>query len=305
MKVAVYHPEEDMVGEFRHFIESSHNDLEVHGATTPEGLRALIGDIEVLVAFRPPMDMLAQAQNLKWLHYTSAGVDGLMPARDILRDVAVTNSTGIHSIMADYCICTMLMLHWSFPRLHEDQKARLWRPFRTAPMEEFTVGVIGLGSVGQAIVKRAQGFSINVLGMRRTPRSTPGVAKVFGSEQMDEMLPQCDFLMLATPGTPDTAKLIGQRELALMKPSAYLINVGRGNVVDEPSLIAAVQSGQNRRRGAGCFRARAAAKGQSSVGHGERHRHTAYLGHDNALCGARDFDLRGQPEEIPPWRAAS
>ncbi|MDA7965581.1 D-2-hydroxyacid dehydrogenase [Ruegeria sp.] len=244
MKVAIYHPDTSMAGDLHDHLIGQHPELQVAAASAPDTLDDILTEAEVLLAFRPPADSLAKAANLRWLHHTSAGVDALMPARDHLNGVTVTNSSGIHSLIADYCICTILMLHWNFPKVLENQRNRNWSMFRTPPLEEFTLGIVGLGSIGKEVVRRAQGCSMNIVGMRRSGDPVPGVSQVYRPDQMAEMLPQCDFVVLATPGTAETRKLIGAPELELMKDTAFLINVGRGDVVDEAAVTHALQSGQ-------------------------------------------------------------
>jgi phosphoglycerate dehydrogenase-like enzyme len=217
-------------------------DLPVAVARTEDALRAEIADAEVLLAWRFPLGVLAHAPNLRWIQLTSAGADHLLPARERLRDVIVTNARGIHAdLMADYAMGVMVMLQWNFPGLLREQQARRWRHRFTEPLAGKTLGVVGLGTIGREIVRRARSFDMDVLGVKREPSAVEGVRRMFAPADILDMLPLCDFVVLVVPQTAETRGMLGERAFSVMRPTAYLINIARGSVVDEPALIRALE----------------------------------------------------------------
>lgn len=204
-----------------------------------------IDEADALLAFRFPIEAFDRARKLRWFQCTGAGVDSLLPIRDRLGDITVTNARGIHGeLIADYVMAGVTMLHWDFRGLLREQAEKKWNPRQVSPLAESTLGVVGLGSIGTTVARRAKSAAMTVVGTRRdVSRPVDGVDEVFGSDQLARMLPRCDFVVLAVPATPETAGLIGAAELACMKPTAFLVNIARGGVVAEAELVAALQAG--------------------------------------------------------------
>lgn len=239
MKVLVYN---HIAEHYLRMLNEQFPEIEVAAGKERPVFYKHIGDADVLLAWKFPLDGLSQARKLRWIQLTSAGVDHLCPAADSLRDVVITNARGIHAdVMADFAIGAITMLHWNFLRLLREQQARQWNHRFTEPLASKTVGVVGLGAIGQAIARRAAGAGMTVLGARRTPEPVEGVSRVFGPDHLRDMLALCDFVVLVVPQTPETDRMIGEAELRAMRRTAHLINIARGSVVDEPALIRALQ----------------------------------------------------------------
>lgn len=237
--VLVYHRR---AAEYRRLLEARLPEAEVLAVTPDEPLEAHVGAAEVLLAWRFPLEALEAAGRLRWIQLTAAGVEHLVAARDRLRHLVVTNARGIHGdLMADYAAGVLVLLHWGFPRLFRHQQARRWVPQATAPLAGMTLGLVGLGAIGQAIARRAAAFGLEVLGVRRGSGPVPGVSQVFGPGDLRAVLPRCDFVVLAVPETAETRGMMGEAELRRMKPGAYLVNLARGAVVDEAALLRALR----------------------------------------------------------------
>lgn len=242
MKVVVYNR---MAEQYRSALAERAPDLTVVAGYDEAFLREHIGDADVLLTFRFPTGYLAQAKRLRWIQLTSAGVEQVLSAPEFRRDVVVTNTRGIHGdVMAEYTAAVMLALRWRLPALVRDQQARRWRPAMVEPLAGATLGVVGLGAIGGAIARRGASLGMRVLGVRRTPAPVDGVERVYGPDGLLEMLPECDFVVLVVPTTGETTRMIGAAELAAMKPTACLVNVARGSVVDEAALVAALREGR-------------------------------------------------------------
>ncbi|MBI3743924.1 MAG: D-2-hydroxyacid dehydrogenase [Chloroflexi bacterium] len=213
---------------------------------TSRSLDELLTDAEVVLsARRLPKDIVRRAPRLRWVQFPLAGVE-------ILRDsdlwshpeVRLTSGAGTNATpVAEYVIAGILAIAKDVPRMVRSQSARRWERHNLGLVSGRTVGIVGLGSVGGEVARLAQGIGMRVLATRR--RVVAGApAWVLPQERLDELLRQSDYVVLAVPTTPETTRMIGRRELSLMKPGTVLINVARGEVVDETALIEALQSGR-------------------------------------------------------------
>ena len=200
-------------------------------------LRAL-PSAEVVVTHQFRIDALPSARRLRWIQVTSAGTEFLTPVMDRIGHLLVTNARGIHAApIADYVMAAIPMLLSDFPALFRAQMERTWQRRPMVAVEGKTLGVVGLGAIGQEIARRAESSGMNVIGVRRSGGPLPHVAQVYRPDALHEFLPRCDVVVLAVPDTAETQAMIGAAELAAMKPAAFIINVGRGSAIDEPALV--------------------------------------------------------------------
>lgn len=209
-------------------------------------LEQYISEADALLAFRFPVEVFDRAKKLRWFQCTGAGVDSMVPIRDKVGHITVTNARGIHGdIIADYVMAGVTMLHWDFRRFLREQAEKQWNPRYLTPLSEKTLGVVGLGSIGATIARRAKSTGMKVVGSKRdTSVPVDGVDRLFASDALQELLPLCDFVVLAVPGTTATAGLLGAAEIASMRREAFLINIARGSVIEEAELIKALQAGE-------------------------------------------------------------
>lgn len=241
-KTVIYHPKADL---YREHLHKAVPDLAPVLVTQPGDLPEALPDTEILICAELSADEAAMTRNLRWIQATSAGVERLLPARDHLRDVLVTNARGIHSeLMSDHVLAAMVMLQWDFPRILQDQSARRWRREPKVALAGKTVGVIGAGAIGGEIGRRASHFGMRVLGIRRSGEPLPGFDEVFRPERLDQVLAECDFICIAVPATGETNRLIGAAQFDAMKEGAFFINIARGSIVDEDALIVALMAGK-------------------------------------------------------------
>jgi phosphoglycerate dehydrogenase-like enzyme len=199
--------------------------------------------------------MVARAPRLRWVHSSAVAV-GTLPLRDLAaRGVAVTNSRGIQSpAIAEHVIACLLALSKRLPLLTRRQDARQWAQNELVGaespwlIERLTMGIIGLGTIGQAIAARASALGMRVVGVRRRPeQGTPrGVDAVLGPGETGQVIESSDVLVLAAPWTGATDRLLDAVALARMKRGAVVINVARGQLVDQDALAAALVRGHLR-----------------------------------------------------------
>jgi phosphoglycerate dehydrogenase-like enzyme len=227
-------------------IEAVAPDAELMVTTDRNMAISLAPEAEVMVGWNLPREAIARAPNLRWIHSTAAGVDQLLFPEVLERDILVTTSSGIHAIpLCEHVFAMMLALSRRLHSAIRQQIHRRWdrRGCVGGELGGGTLGILGLGHIGAELAKRAAAFEMRVIGIKRTPSPVPYVERVLPPEGLDEVLAESDAVVIALPLTPQTRGLIGERELRLMKPTAFLINVGRGPIVQEQALLRALREG--------------------------------------------------------------
>ncbi|HXY47943.1 MAG TPA: D-2-hydroxyacid dehydrogenase [Terriglobales bacterium] len=208
-------------------------------------------DAEIVVAWSLRPEQIKHAARLRWIHSPAAAVHQLMYPELVERDIVVTNAREVHGpVVAEHVIALILALAKKLPQAVRLQAQHVWgqevlwndRP-RVREIAGATLGLVGVGSIGREVAKRAAALGMRVMAIREHPEkeSPEGVEQVFGPHQLDEFLGQPDYVVLAAPVTPSTASLMNAARLARMKPEACLINVSRGPLVDEAALADALR----------------------------------------------------------------
>lgn len=208
-------------------------------------------DADAVISW-PTREALPTARKLTWVHCTSAGIERILSIPELIEmdQVTLTNARGAHAAtIADHCFAFILAFTRNVPALVEDQRAHRWdRPGRSKGTRELsgsTLGIVGLGKIGSEIARRATGFGLHVKAVDvNTAVEAPGVQEVWPLSRLDDLLREADYVAVAIPITPQTRSLIGARELALMKPDAYLCVMSRGGIVDQDALAAAIAGGR-------------------------------------------------------------
>jgi phosphoglycerate dehydrogenase-like enzyme len=190
--------------------------------------------------------IFAQAKKLRWVHLRWAGLDNFLFPALVESPVILTNSRGVYSqALGEFVIAGALFFAKDIRRLLRAQAEHKWEQFTMSELRGATMGIVGYGDIGRACATRAQALGMRVLAMRRSPDKSKGE---FGPDGLIDMIRQCDYVVASAPLTPETRGMIGVREIAAMKPTAVLMNVGRGPVIDEGALIPALA--EKRIRGA-------------------------------------------------------
>lgn len=213
-------------------------------------LSAALADVEVLFCGDSPDKLLSRAPKLRWLQCIWDGVDTTVAPEVIQSHVVVTNARGTASIaIAEWVLTVMVMFSKRIPAYFADKVNRKWdpRPDQTYELGGKTVGIVGMGDIGKEVARLAKAYYMRVRATRRS-----AVVRQVSVGDVDELLPlgdlphllsESDFVVLCVPLNRETSKMIGERELKLMRPTAYLINIARGGVIQEPALIKALQEG--------------------------------------------------------------
>lgn len=237
------------------------------GAASAAALAAVRG-AEIYLGYGMPEPLFRAATEpaggeLRWVHSAAAGVGGTLhpPMREAER-VVLTNSAGIHAEpIAETVMAMVLYFARGLDLAAAGQRERRWHkePFESAdtPVREAagaSLGIVGLGGIGQAVAAKAQALGLRVQAVRRSSApGPPGVGLLKGDDALERLLRTSDYLVLAAPETSETRGMIGAREIALMPPRAVLINISRGSLVDEAALAAALESGGLRGAGLDVF----------------------------------------------------
>ena len=192
------------------------------------------------------------ATRLRWAHTLSAGVEHILSPEIIASPAPLTNGRGVfRRPLAEWAVGAMLYFQYDYRRLIRQQEAGVWADFDIEELGDKVIGIVGYGEIGSAVAERAKPFGCKIFALRRKPENSAGdplIDRAFGPAQLDEMLGQCNFVVAAAPSTPETRGMIGAEQIAVLKSSAVVINIGRGPVIDEPALIAALEP--NKIRGA-------------------------------------------------------
>ena len=219
--------------------------------TAETRLAPLLQEAESLYTAWVPPDLIKRSPKLRWVHLFSHGIDHIRG--DILeKDVIVTTGQGTHAaVLAEHVMTLVLMLAKQAPRFIRQQDECQWKRFYITELSRSTLGLVGFGSIGKRVAQYAKSFGMRVIATRRTftEESPLEIDELVPQDRLEYLLKESDFVVLALPLTSATRNLIGEKELRMMKPSAFLINISRGSLVDEPALIRALQ--EKRLAGAG------------------------------------------------------
>jgi len=218
--------------------------------STPTGLENLLGDVDVLLTYHAGFD-LAAAPRLRWVQLAGDGVDYLHGKPIMSSDVLVTNARIFAAPIAEYTIAMMVMLSRQFPKaLREFQIERRWpadhwSEYAGSELEGKILAILGYGSIGRQLARVARAMDMQVIATRRSisQATVEDGVEILPAAALEDVLARGDFVVVCLPLTPETEGIIGESELHLMKPTAYLVAVGRGRVVDEDALLRCLREG--------------------------------------------------------------
>ena len=196
---------------------------------------------EALLAWGVPQGLLPHMPKLRWAQALTAGVESWLSVPDLPPSLALTCARGTHrESMPENILGAMFHVMKPYAAANQDQKTSTWTRRMATPLTGQTLGILGLGEIGQRVARLATTLGMRVIGTKRTATPLPDVAEVLPSSRTNEVLAQSDFVLLLLPATPETENFIGAERLSHMKPNAWLLNFGRGHLIDDAALIAAV-----------------------------------------------------------------
>ncbi|MGC8795364.1 MAG: D-2-hydroxyacid dehydrogenase, partial [Bryobacteraceae bacterium] len=235
-------------------LERLPDDTRIVAGERAEAFATAAPEADVILCWFSPRDLLEAvwplARNVRWVHSASAGVENVLFDALIESPVPVTNSRGLYSdSLAEFVLGAVLFFAKDLRRMVCSQQQGRWDPFDVELVEGRWLGILGYGDIGHAVARRARAFGMRIAALRRRPelsQDDPLADRVLGPSQLRELLALSDYLVISLPLTQQTRGLLGENELAAMKPGAVLINIGRGAVIEEEPLVRALQQGRIR-----------------------------------------------------------
>lgn len=239
--------QEAMRARYRQMLLARFPELSINVVGHHNDVGPYIADTEVLLCFSPPMadHVVAEAPKLKWIQALGTGVDNIVDLPSLGKEVLVTNIRGIHGApVSEATVAFMLSLARDMPRSVHAQDRSSWERWPAQLLAGKTVGILGVGLIAEYLAPICKAFGMKVVGITGSPRPTPGFDRMVKRDDLVTVAPDLDFLVALIPMSAETRNIVGEKVFAAMKPTAYLVNVARGGVVDEAALIKALESGQ-------------------------------------------------------------
>ncbi|HZT63863.1 MAG TPA: D-2-hydroxyacid dehydrogenase [Burkholderiales bacterium] len=203
-----------------------------------------IASSDILLTFGAHMadHVLEKGKKLKWIQALGTGVDGIVDRPPFREGVLVTNMHGLHGdSVPEAAIMLMLALARDLPRAMRQRNARKWERYPSQLLKGKAVGIFGVGAIARSLAPKCKSFGMSVIGITSSPRSMEGFDRMVRRDDLEKTARDLDFLVLLTPYTRETHGIVGARVLAAMKPSAFLVNLARGGIVDEDALVRALR----------------------------------------------------------------
>ncbi|HVN25305.1 MAG TPA: D-2-hydroxyacid dehydrogenase [Syntrophorhabdales bacterium] len=221
-------------------------DLQIHAVTSEEGIRPHADKVDILITlYRVADDILKQTTNLKWIQVITSGVNYLLSRPSLRKDIIITSGRGIHGPqVSEMAILLMLALNRNFPENVRNQDKRAWVRWKSKLLYQKNVAIVGVGVIGEQLARKCKAFGMTVYGIDIVKRDLDCVDFFYGPEDLLNVAGEVDYLVLVAPSTPETQKIAGKQLLAKMKPTAFLLNVARGELVDDAALMEALDRGQ-------------------------------------------------------------
>ena len=222
-------------------------ELEIDVADHYSKATPLAPNADILLTFGPMTrdEVFANAPKLKWVQALGTGVDGVIDQPSLGKHVTVTNIRGIHGApVSEAAIMGMLALSRDLPRSIRSQDQNSWTRWPPKLLDNKTVGIYGIGLIAEALAPRCKAFGMTVVGYSSTKREVPGIDRMLLRSDLVATAKELDYLVLLVPYSEETRHSIGAKVFAAMKPTAFLINLARGGIVEEDSMIEALTSGK-------------------------------------------------------------
>jgi len=245
-RLLIYLTHVEPADQYRARLSAKFPALEIDVTGDPVVYRARIGEADILISFGAMLKSagldFAGAAKLKWIQALGTGTDGIVDQPTLKSGVVVTRVHGIHGPpVSEAALAGMLALARNIPRAVRAQDRRAWERWPATLLHGKTVGIFGVGAIAEALAPKCQALGMRVVGISSATRPVPGFDRMHGRDELLRVVPELDYLVLLTPYTRETHHLIDATVFAAMKPTAFLVNLARGGVVDEAALVEALR----------------------------------------------------------------
>ena len=233
--------------QYQERLERSLPDVVFHAFKSAAEAKPVIADVDVIVALghHIPNDMIKQARSLKWIQALTTGTDTLTAPGVLPPHVLLTSTRGIHGPqMSELALLNMIALNRDFRRAQRNQAEAKWEQWNQPILEGRTVVIVGLGVLAEHLAERCKLFGMTTIGVSSGRNAAPHFDEVLPRARLTQAAARADFLVVLVPYSKETHHLVDREVLAAMKPSAFLINIARGGVLDEAALIEHLQAGR-------------------------------------------------------------
>jgi len=231
-------------GQFEARARRDFPNLDLYASNDRDSTFAHLDDAEVLIGHHFQFDeqMLRRARRLRWIQSLTTGTDAILQLAALRAEVTVTSTRGMHGPqMSELVFLQMLALLRGFPRMQRNQAAHRWDRWPQPLLAGKTIVIVGVGAIAEVLAPRCKAFGMTVHGISNSSRRPAGFDEILPRGELQRGAAAADFLVLIVPHSAQTENLIDAAVLSRMKPSAYLINVARGGVLDEDALLAALR----------------------------------------------------------------
>ena len=204
-----------------------------------------MADADILLTWDlPTANLPSVAPHLRWIHCIGAGVEHMLPMTWLPEQVTLTNNKGVHAAKAgEFGLMAVLMLHTNIPAVAFNQRNAVYDSLYSSPIAGKTLVVLGTGTLGGSAARKVSQLGVHVIGVNRSGDPVEGCDRVVTTDQIDDVLPNADYMLIATPDTPQTRGLMSRERLDLMKSTAGIINIGRESVMDYDALCDKLDEG--------------------------------------------------------------
>ncbi|MBW1915799.1 MAG: D-2-hydroxyacid dehydrogenase [Deltaproteobacteria bacterium] len=224
--------------EAKGILESKFPGLKIYAVARMAEAVDFIDSIDIMFTLGVSDDLMKRAEKLQWIQSMISGMDSILELPSLKKDIILTSARGIHGPqMSELALLLMLAFVKRFPQNMRNQDQKIWGRLEVSLLFNKKVGLLGVGAIGKEIARKCKGFGMTVYGIMSRKRDMEFVDHSFGPDGLTDVLKEVDFFINVVPSTPATKKIIKEKELSVMKPTSFFINIGRGDTVDEDALV--------------------------------------------------------------------
>jgi len=236
---------ENRAAEYKKALSPKFPEVVIHAAAQEAEVGKFIEQADILMTIRISDDLIKKASKLKWIHAITTGVDYIVNLPSLRKEVILTSTRGIHGPqVSEMAFLLMLALNRNFPEVVRNQDKGVWERWQGKLLWRKKIGILGVGVIGEEIARKAKAFGMEVFGIDIIKRKLDCIDIFYGPEDIVKVAKDVDYLVIVAPRTPETEKIVDSKVLSAMKPTAFLLNLGRGELVDEEALIHVLKSGK-------------------------------------------------------------